>query len=394
VAETLSQARLGAILAARLRERLPEIEAAIAARVYAIADPHEIGDPGYLEGLNAALIAAIEHRLDVLERGRRLAPEIPASLLAQARLDARDGVPLDTVLRRYFAGTSLFGDFLVEEAERAKAPSAALRPLLAAQATLGDQLLEVASSEYARGTTSRPRSAVERRRECAMALLAGALVDPADLDYELDCQHLALAVRGEPALEAMRELSEQLDRRLLFVSREEEPASAVWLGGERKLDSTRAAAALGAIDLDGLQVSVGEAGSGLGGWRLSHRQAKTALSLAGEGRRLVRYADVVVLAAVARDDLAATSLRQLYLEPLARARDGGAVARETLCAYFAAERNVSSTAALLGVNRRTVTNRLKAIEETLGRPLAAVAIDLDIALRMNGELPPASSHPG
>ena len=97
----------------RLRERLPEIQAAIATRVYAISDPHDVADPAYLQGLDAAVAAAIEHRLAVLEVGERRAPIVPPALLAQARLDARDGVPLDTVLRRYFAGNALFGDFLV-----------------------------------------------------------------------------------------------------------------------------------------------------------------------------------------------------------------------------------------------------------------------------------------
>jgi DNA-binding PucR family transcriptional regulator len=98
---------------------------------------------------------------------------------------------------------------------------------------------------------------------------------------------------------------------------------------------------------------------------------------------VVRYADVALLAAVAGDDLIAGSLRQLYLAPLERARDGGKVSRETLRAYFAAERNVSSTAAALGVDRRTVRNRLGAIEDLLGRPLKGAEADLEIALRLD-----------
>ncbi|HEU4599072.1 MAG TPA: hypothetical protein VFS26_04950, partial [Solirubrobacterales bacterium] len=124
-----------ATLAARLRERLPELRGAIATRVYAISDPHEVPDPAYPEWLNTALTAAIEFRLAVLESGERNPPSIPLVLLAQARLDARDGVSLDTVLRRYFAGNAVFSDFLVEEAEWAEVPSSALRGLLAAQAT-------------------------------------------------------------------------------------------------------------------------------------------------------------------------------------------------------------------------------------------------------------------
>src|SRR6476659_7548421 len=154
--EARSGADARAAVAARLRERLPEIQEAVATRVYAIADPNEVADPSYVEGLKAALAAAVEYRLAVLEVGERRAPAVPEVLLAQARLEARDGVLLDTVLRRYFAGNSHFGDFLVEEAERAEVPSATLRSLLREQATLGDRLLAAVSAEHAREALTRP----------------------------------------------------------------------------------------------------------------------------------------------------------------------------------------------------------------------------------------------
>jgi DNA-binding PucR family transcriptional regulator len=144
-------------------------------------------------------------------------------------------------------------------------------------------------------------------------------------------------------------------------------------------------AALAAAAPERVQITVGEPGEGLGGWRFSHHQAKAALPIAERrGEAVLRYADVAVLASVARDELLATSLRRLYLAPLERMRDGGKVARETLRAYFDAERNISSTAAALGVDRRTVRNRLRAIEELLGRPLTGSLADLEIALRLDG----------
>jgi hypothetical protein len=371
-------------LSALLRKRSPELQAAVATRVYAISDPRTVADPGYLQRLNEAVAAAIEYRLDVLEGGERQAPEVPAALLAQARLDARDGVPLDTVLRRYFAGNALFGDFLVEEAERAEVPSAALRPLLAAQATFVDRLIAAVSEEHAREARNRPRSAAERRRESVKALLAGELVDQSELGYDLDAHHLALLARGEGAEELMRGVAATLGRRLLAVQREEEPIVAGWLGGMRPLAAEEAVAALVAGGPERVVVAVGEPAEGLAGWRFSHHQAKAALPIAERrGQAVLRYADVAVLASIARDDLPATSLRRLYLEPLERARDGGKVARETLCAYFDAERNISSTAAALGVDRRTVRNRLRSIEELLGRPLTGSLADLEIALRLD-----------
>jgi DNA-binding PucR family transcriptional regulator len=371
-------------IADRLRSRLPELEQAVATRVYAISDPREVADPGYLQGLSEAMAAAIEYRLEVLEAGERQAPAVPAALLAQARLEARDGVALDTVLRRYFAGNALFGDFLVEEAERAEVPSAELRPLLAAQAIFVDRLVAAVSEEHAREARSRPRSAAERRREVVKALLAGELVDQSELGYDLAAHHLALIAKGEGAGELMRGVAAALDRRLLAVQREEEPIVAAWLGGLRPLVAEEAVSAITAAAPERVVVSVGEPAEGLAGWRFSHQQAKAALPIAERrGEAVLRYADVAVLAAIARDDLLATSLRRLYLEPLERMRDGGKTARETLRAYFDAERNISSTAAALGVDRRTVRNRLRGIEQQLGRPLTGSLADLEIALRLD-----------
>lgn len=381
-AGSLNEAR--AVLAERLRERLPELRDTVATRVYAISDPHEVIDPAYLEGLRGALEAAVDHRIAVLEAGERQAPPVPAVLLAQARLDARDGVPLDTVLRRYFAGNTLFGDFLVEEAEQAKVPSSVLRRLLAEQATLGDRLISAVSEEHAREAKNRPTTSAERRRECVKALLAGELVDPSELGYDLDAHHLGLMARGEGGEELMRELAGRLDRRLLAVQREEEPQWACWLGGLRPLAAEEAMGALADLTPDGVFVTLGEPAEGLAGWRFSHFQAKAALPVAERrGAPVVRYADVALPAAIARDDLAATSLRRLYLEPLEQGRDRGKALRETLRAYFAAERNVSSTAAALGVDRRTVTNRIRAIEGLFGRPLKDFATDLEIALQLD-----------
>jgi DNA-binding PucR family transcriptional regulator len=187
---------------------------------------------------------------------------------------------------------------------------------------------------------------------------------------------------GEEAESAMRELAATLGRRLLAVSREEEPVWACWLGGRQPLASTRVAAALAELGPADLTVTIGEPAEGLCGWRFSHRQAKAALPLARRrGPGTVRYADVALEAAVLRDELAATSLRRLYLEPLESMKDGPRV-RETLRAYLAAERNVSSTAAALGLDRRTVANRVRAVEELFGRRLNDFAAELDTALRL------------
>jgi PucR-like helix-turn-helix protein/diguanylate cyclase with GGDEF domain len=372
------------VLASRLRERLPELMEATVTRVYAISDPHDVADPGYLQGLDAAIAAAVDYRLTVLEASEHHAPAAPLVLLAQARLDARNGVPLDTVLRRYLAGGTLFGDFLVQEAEQADIPNKALRRLLAVQATLGDRLLEAVSEEYGREAKTRPANLEERGREYVKGLLAGRQpTGEIDIGYDLDAHHLGLMAAGEGADEVMREVAKRLDRRLLVGRREEEPVWAWWLGGRRPLGVDETLRALSDVLTGPIVVTVGEPGEGLSGWRFSHRQAKAALPIAvRKGQSILRYADVILLASIVRDDLVTTSLHRVYLEPLERARDGGKAARETLRAYFVAERNISSTAAALGVDRRTVTNRIRAIESLFGRPIKEFATDLETALRL------------
>ena len=92
-------------LAERLRGRAPEIEGEVMTRVFAIADPDP--DPAYAEGLRTAVCAATAYAIEIVERGEEHAPPPPPILLAQARLAARAGVGLDTVLRRYCAGQNL-----------------------------------------------------------------------------------------------------------------------------------------------------------------------------------------------------------------------------------------------------------------------------------------------
>jgi PucR C-terminal helix-turn-helix domain/GGDEF-like domain len=377
-----------ATLASRLRARFPELEESLAKLVDEISKPREVPDPVYLDFLHGLRTALLEYIVDVIELGERRAPGIPPVVLAGARMAARSGIGVETLLRRYSAANALFGDVLVEEAEHAEVSSFDLRRLLRRQAAVFGRLLEAASEEHVREAESRPTTTAEWRREYIKGLLTGRQPSgEMELDYDLDGHHLGLMARGEGAEGAMRELAKRLDRRLLACRREEEPVWACWLGGRSPLGAERALRALGEIALDQVFVALGEPGEGLSGWRLSHRQAEAALPIAERrGQHIVRYADVAVLASILRDDLGTTSLQQLYLEPLERGRDGGRAARETLRAYFAAERNISSTAAALGVDRRTVTNRIRAIEGLFGRCLRDIATDLETALRLDDSL--------
>jgi hypothetical protein len=378
---------ISSLLGARLQARVSELEAGLAGLVEGVADARQLSNPSYtdyLDSLRATRTAVLAYAVEVIRSGQRHAPEIPAPVLASARLAARSGVALDAVLRRYSAGNTLCADILLEEAERAEVPPSDLRRLLHRQATLSDRLLEAVSEEYTREAQSRPTTTAEWRREYIKALLSGRQPSgEVELGYDLGGEHLALMAKGEGARETVGELAKRLDRRLLAERLDEDEAWTCWLGGRSTLEPEEVLRALEGRLSDSTVVTLGEPGAGITGWRLSYRQAKAALPIAErKGQSVLRYAEVAVLASLLRDDLGTTSLRRLYLEPLENTRDGGKVARETLRAYFATERNVSSTAAALGVDRRTVANRLRAVEELYGRPLHAFATDLETALQL------------
>lgn len=397
-------ARVRAELAERLRERRGEIEEATLTRVYSVSDPTEASDPEYREGLRAAVSAALGYGIEALERSEDRPAPIPTSLLSQARLAARNGVELDTVLRRYLAGHALLDDFLIEESERGGLPNgASLKRLLRVEAAALDRLLSAVSEEYAREVKARPGSPEQRRAKQVERLLAGEPLDALELGYDLDAHHTALLAVGSESEAVLRELATALDRNLLLVRRSPESAWA-WLGARRALAFEEVERTFAQRLPAEATLAVGEPARGLAGWRLTHRQALAAMSVAAHGERaLTRYADVALLASAMQDELLATSLRQFYLEPLEAERDRGEVARETLRAYFAAEQNVSSTAAALGVKRHTVTNRLRVVEERIGGPLGACAPDLEIALRLEAlndlrepelDMGPGSAKPG
>lgn len=378
---TLLVYRSRAELTARLRDRKSEIEQAVVARVYAVADPRGSTDE-YSRGLRSSISAAIEFALTVIEFGEERAPSPPPPLLAQARLAARSRVGLDTVLRRYLAGYVLLSDFLIEEAEYSGLQTAAVRQLLRAQAVL-DALLAAVSEEYQREVRKRSVTSEQRRAARVERLLSGEALDTSHLGYDIDGFHLGAIGSGPGVEDALQTLASTLDAKLLSMRRERDVVWG-WLGKGRPFDARELRAHVHPDWPAGAFLGIGEPGEGISGWRLTHRQAYAALRIAHCGDEpIVRYADIALVAAILADDLLTGFLRRAYLEPLASKGNRGNVARETLRAYFASGRNLSSAAAVLGVSRRTVANRLRGIEGKFGRQLNEIAGEVEAALRLD-----------
>ncbi len=228
-------------------------------------------------------------------------------------------------------------------------------------------------------------SSEQRRAAIVHRLLAGASPgagELAELGYDLDGWHLAVIATGVRPRHTVERLAAGLGCELLVVARGDQTVWA-WLGSQRRLafaDVQR----VGSRQLPAsVSLAVGEPGRGIGGWRVTNREAQAAWLVAREApRKLTRYLDVPLEAGVLHDEALADSLIEGYLSCLDDSRGGGVMRRRMLRAFFAAEHNKSSAAHALGVDRVTVHRQLKEIERRLGCRVHERQPEIEVALRV------------
>lgn len=255
-----------------------------------------------------------------------------------------------------------------------------MRRLLRQAAGALDLVLAAVAEDYGREARCHPRSREGRRLKIVERLLAGEALDAGKLPYELEASHTAVIAAGAAGEELLRGLARELNRRLLLVK----PRPAViwgWLGGRHDLDPGNLLDQAGGSP--NVTLAIGEAASGLVGWRLSHNQARIAFDFNRHGPGEVsRYADLAALSSIAKDKILIESLRRPFLAPLDHGLGRGAALRQTLKEYFAAGGNISSAAAAMNVNRGTVRNRLRTVEEILGCSIVRRSLELQVALKL------------
>jgi len=368
-------------LVGRLRARRPEIEKAVVARIRRVSEPTRDEDPAYVAGVLDAVVGALDYGLEGLEKGAEISVPIPDKAAKQARRAARDAVRLETVLRRYAAGSKSLEEFIVAEADGI--PSEVLCQILSDHGLQVDRLMESVAAEYRDEREQMKRSSAQKQADRIVHFLNGAsLIPPAGVDYDFDAWHIAMILRGhtEVTARALRGLAGRHGYRLLSVVRDHETAWT-WLGASSELDGADLARSLSTNLLEGSSAALGEPRKGIDGWRQTFREAQAALQIMLYcPQPVTRCKDVILVSAVMKEPALATSLIETFLTPLDGRRDTGAVLRRTLRAYFKADQNANSAAAALGVARHTVERHLRSVEEKLGQTLDTCGAQLQVAL--------------
>jgi hypothetical protein len=345
-----------------------------------IDQPGPVQDPECCEKIDAAFAAVTEYNFECIERGEDASDPIPSAAIAQARRAAQNGITLDDFLVGVIAAQTLLNEFILQESHGLGGEC-----LSEVQALQGSILLRFVSEladEYKREELRLRQSTTRRQNALVDRLLVGAPVARHEVGYPLEIWHVGLVASGARASAEARTLAERLGTALLAAPRDTETVWA-WLGSRRMIPSQVVQETLGKGRGISVRFAVGEPGKGVEGWRATHFEAKAALAVA-----LRRSPGVTCFSRVALEALAlqapdlARSLRNTYLAPLTGNRRRGRTLRQTLRAYFAAGRNASSAAISLRVSRRTVENRLRIIEQALGRSLIVCGAELELALRL------------
>ena len=351
-------------------------------------------DPDFVDVYRQSFRAQLRFIYDGLESGRDVeGVEAPPLALEEARMAAARGIELATILQGYRVTHRLILDAALE---RVRDP-AALRVTSRWLFTYMDWMTRRVSEAYRRERDLLVRDRERRTRQLVRDVLDDVPIDAAQIAYSLEQSHLGVVAWGEAPERALADAAEAAGLALLTVSGTDGTAWG-WLGGTRadvvpaggehgpagpSADGVHVPADAKLEPPPGTQLAVGTPGEGVEGFRSSHRQALSTYRIArGTTQPVTTFADVALLALTLQDPTLAREFVRCELGPLAADDARSQLLRETLRAYFDAGQNAAAAAAALGVHERTVTYRLRSIEERLGRPLRTRRDELGVALRL------------
>ena len=339
----------------------------------------------------------MQHRIDLA------AVAAPAAAVEYARRLAQRGTPLTALLRAYRVGHACFSDWVLTElarqADDAEMISAATLGMSKIVAGYIDQTSEemVAAYTQERENWLRNRSAARTAR--IRDLLSGERIDltatEATLGYRLRQYHVGLVCWAGDAAGPADEIS-RLEHAVCHVAAQAacggEPVflprdeSSAWAWLPLGIRDTFDAAAASTADADGdIHFAFGDAAKGATGFRLTHRQAiaaqTVALAAGSPPPRAVAFSEVAPVAMM----LGSTDLLRAWvrstLGALATDDEHHARLRDTLLVFLQTGGSYKTTAERLVLHKNTVQYRIRKAEESIGRPVGENRHDVELALQ-------------
>jgi DNA-binding PucR family transcriptional regulator len=345
----------------------------------------------------ATLLHILQHGIDVEQ------VHAPAAAQEYARRLAQRGVAMTALLRAYRIGATRFQDWLLREVGRCgdEAPivGATGRRVTEVTAAYIDQISEEIVSVYEAEKGSWLRNLSVARASRVRALLRGERVDldssEAILGYRLRQHHIGVvcwvdeAEAGGGALarleHATAEVARQAecDGRPIFLPQDESCAWA-WLPfGARNSLAGPVTAFDGAAEA-GFRFAFGAVGSGLAGFRRTHRQAlgaqAVALAAGPAARATTNFEDVAPLALMSDSIEMIQAWVAEILGALADDDESTARLRETLRVFLGENGSFKTTAERLTLHKNTVQYRVRKAEEALGHPVDENRLHVELAL--------------
>lgn len=241
------------------------------------------------------------------------------------------------------------------------------------------------------------RDRIAHRAERALGahideLLARPGADVADLGIDLDRDHVALIAWGGDSHRAVEALAAELGCEVTVEQRRD--ALWAWLHGAPAIRAEALIEARSFAPPEGTSISLGDVHAGREGFVTSHHEARSAQRVgAMSGAAVTFFGDVGLEAFALADESLARGFVARELGPLAADDARAAALRETLEAYFAAGNSASGAASTLNVHERTVSYRVRAAEQRLGRYLIDCQDEVALALRLYSLFSGAASRP-
>lgn len=356
-------------------------------------------DEEFRIGTFASTESVLRLMADLIRLGRPPSEgELPVAAVEYAREFVRHGVSIDTLLRAYHVGHSIFfRNWVAGLHEEMRDPELLARAVELGAKWTFDYIQTLNRELVARYESEREqwvRSAVAVRAETVRALLAEEPVD-ADtasrrLRYELGRHHLAYVVWSDDERMAEADFG-TLERAAIDFARSIGAPSPLvvpfgpqlvvaWIGSFEPISARS----------KGLTVSpsiaVGAPGLGIAGFCASHRQAMHARRVARLVARapagVTHYEDVALTALASVDIRLAREFATRELGDLAEQDDDTLRLSATWRVYLEENASPRRAAQRLGVHENTIKNRVRTIGERLGGPPEERVAERLVALRV------------